>query len=159
MLMNFVRAMLPYAIIVIFAAACIALASFAILESSKRALTSLEATSLQVFILVTGVLSSYLFSQKAARMAARPQARSAFRRVQNLYAGLFYVKNLISEQKYTSPKDASHVVEIIEAVVDQQVTTVVDALEDWRDIIPEDVAELEERVRQGTKVELEDLRR
>ena len=157
--MNLVRAMLPYAIIGILAAACIALASFVILESSKRALTSLEATLLQIVILATGVSSSYLFSQKAARVAAKPHARSAFRRVTSLYSGLFYIKRHIDRHRQSDAKDTSELVAVIEAVVDQQVNTVEDALEDWRDIVPEEVAGLEESLEKHARVELEDLRR
>ena len=147
--MNLVRAMLPNAIIVILAAACIALAVFVVITSSKRALTSLEATLLQVVILGTGVWSTYLFSQKAARMAAKPHARSAFRRVTSLYAGLFYLKKVIDLHRVRETEAPTQVVAVIEAVVDQQVNTVADALEDWRDIVPEEVADLERQLGEG----------
>ena len=95
--MSLVRAMLPFAIIVILAVVCVAFAILVVLVSSTRPLTPLEATLLQVVILGTGLSASYLFSQRAARVAAeqlmKPHARSAFRRVKSLYTGLFYLKD------------------------------------------------------------------
>ena len=161
--MNLIRAMLPIAIIAILGAACVAFATLVVVVSSRRPLTSLEATLLQIVILGTGLSASYLFSQRAARVAAeqlvKPHARSAFRRVKTLYSGLFYLKGLIDQHREPNAKTATQVVEVIEAVVDQQVNTVADALEDWRDIVPEEVANLERQLGEHVRVELEDLRR
>ena len=48
---------------------------------------------------------------------------------------------------------------MIEAVVDQQIYTVADALEDWRELIPEEVADIERLLGEHESDELEDLRR
>ena len=157
--MNIVRAILPITIIVIPAAACIALVTVTVLISSERSLTSLEATLLQILIVITSVSSSYLFSQKAAKMAAKPHARSAFLRVTSLYSGLFYIKRNIDRHRLSGSRVASEVVAIIEAAVDQQVNTAEHALQDWREIIPEEVADFEEKLRESSRDELEDLRR
>ena len=157
--MSFVTARLPIAIIAISAIICVALVIFVIVVSSRRPLTPLEATLLQIVILGTGVTASYLISQKATKVAAKPQARSAFRRVKSLYSGLFYLKGLIDRHRARNAKAAGQVIEVIEAVVDQQINTVADALEDWRDMVPEEVAKLEQQLREQERVQSEDLKR
>lgn len=161
--MNCIRAILPGAIIAILGILCVALVTFAVVVSSTRALTPLEATLLQIVILGTGLSATYLFSQRSARQAAeqvvKPHARSAFRRVKSLYSGLFYLKGLIDQQGAPNAQSARQLVEKIEVVVDQQITTVADALEDWRDIVPEEVAALERQLENQVSVEVEDLRR
>ena len=150
-LINFVRANFPYAIIALLAIACVALVIFVVRVSSRRLLTPLESTLLQVVILATGVSASYLFSQRSARVAAeqivKPHARSAFRRVKNLYSGLFQMKGLIDRHhEKPSEQDSSQVVDIIEAMVNLQVITVSDAMDDWREFVPEEVADLERQL-------------
>ena len=161
--MNLVRATLPIATIAILAVTCVALVIFVVVVSSRRPLTSLETTLLQIVILGTGLSATYLFSQRSAKVAAeqlvKPHARSAFRRVKSLYSGQFYLKRLIDQHREPNAEAASQVVEVIEAVIDQQLTTVADALEDWRDIVPEEVADLERQLGEHVRVELEDLRR
>lgn len=150
--MNLVRAMGPIAVL---ACVCIVLVILLVFISSRRALTPLEAILLQMVILGTGLSASYLFSQRSARV---PHARSAFRRVKSLYSGLFYLKAVINRDREPNVEAARQVVEVIEAVIDQQLDTVADAMEDWRDIVPEDVADIERQLREHEKVEVEDLK-
>ena len=136
---------------------------FLVRVSSERQLTPLEAILFQIVILGAGVLASYLFSQRAATTAAeqlmKPHARSAFRRVKSLYSGLFYLKRVIDLHKGRDAEAASQVVTVIEAVVDQQVNTVADAMEDWRDLVPKEVEDLERQLVKHQRIETEDLRR
>ena len=158
--MNLVRAIWLIAVLVF---ACVVLTILLVYVSSGRPLTPLESILLEIVILGTGVWASYLFSQRSARIAAqqlvKPHARSAFRRVKSLYSGLFYLKRLIDLHKEPNAEASNQVVKVIEAVVDQQVYTVADALEDWRDIVPKEVADLERQLEKQETVELEDLRR
>lgn len=158
--MNPIGAMWP---IVTLAVVCVALVIILVCVSSSRSLTPLEAILLQIVILVTGLSASYLFSQRSARVAAeqlvKPHARSAFRRLMSLYSGLFYLKKLIERHREPDAEAESQVVEAIEAVVNLQVNTVEDALEDWRDIVPDEVANIERRLGEHERAELEDLRR
>ena len=162
-LMKFIRAMWPYALVVALALACVAFVILLVRVSSNRPLTPLESILLQIVILGTGVSGSYLFSQRSAKAAAeqvvRPYARSAFRRVKSLYSGLFYLKALMDRHHESDTESASQIVQVIEAVVDQQVNTVADAMADWRDLVPEDVADLERQLGEHERGELEDLRR
>ena len=150
-------------LILILAVACVAFVILVVVVSSGRPLTSVEAVFIQLVILGTGLSASYLFSQKSAKVTAeqlvKPHARSAFRRVKSLYSGLFYMKRLIDLHRGGNPEVASQVVEVIEAVLDQQVNAVADAMEDWRDLDPEEVERLERQIGKHEEVELEDLRR
>lgn len=161
--MKVVRAMTRFAIIAILMAVCGFFVFLIVNISTKRPLTTLESTLFQILILGTGVAASYLFSQKSAKGAAvqliKPHARSAFRRMNNLYGSLFDVKRHIRYHKESKGKTPNHVVDIVEAIVDQQVKTVVDAMEDWRDIIPEDVADIERQLQGHDITETETLRR
>ena len=49
-----------------------------------------------------------------------------------------------------------HALDVIEAIVLEQIPTGADALEDWRDIVPDDVADVERRLREQ---QVEDLKR
>ncbi len=152
------------------ALACIGFVIVLVWVSASRALTHLEAILLQLVILVTGVWASYLFSQRSAEAAAerakaaaeqlvKARARSAFRRVKSLYGGLFYVKSIIDKQRNLGRESESQVIEVIEAVVDQHVSTVEDAMGDWRDMVPDEVKDLEHQVGVQGVSETEDFKR
>lgn len=119
--------------------------------ATTRALTNLESTVLQSFAWITGILGSFIFGRQSAREAARdiikPLARSAFRRLISLYRSLSRVANLLaSSQDFESREDYEVIHAKLEGIVVEQLTTAGDALEDWRDIVPEDVEELYQRL-------------
>ena len=130
--------------------------------SSERDLSALEASLFQLIILAISLAVSYIFAHKAASGAAqdliRPHARSAFRRVLRLYDGLFRLANTINERRQRERIVESDTPDSIQFVIELQIRTIVDALEDWRDIVPEDVEDIEKKLEQHTE-ELEDLRR
>ena len=114
--------------------------------TTTRTLTGLESFLLQIFTLVTGLVGSFIFGRQSAREAAkeivRPHVRSAFRRLLSLYQSLSQVA-----QDIESSKDCRYIGDYriilarLEASVREQLATADDALEDWRDIVPEDVEE------------------
>ena len=114
--------------------------------------TTFEAGLFQVFILLTGLWGSYILGKNsaldAARELIRPHARSAFRRVLNLYDSLFRLSVRLEKLKEGNPDQR---LDLVQALVDEQYTTGRDALEDWRDIIPQDVAEIERRYTQSDR--------
>ena len=119
--------------------------------ATTRALTNLESTVLQFFAWITGILGSFIFGRQSAREAARdiikPLARSAFRRLLSLYRSLSRVANILaSSQDFESREDYEVMHAKLEGIVVEQLTTAGDALEDWRDIVPEDVEELYQRL-------------
>ncbi len=111
-----------------------------------RELTTFEVGLLQLLILATGLLGSYIFGRNAARAGAvelvKPHARAAFRRVTALYESQHRLSNRIEELKREHP---DHRLDLIQALVNEQIATGRDALEDWRDIVPEEVEEIERR--------------
>lgn len=119
--------------------------------ASQRPLSSLEAFLLQAFWVVAGLVGSFVFGRQSAREAAKemvkPHARSAFRRLLSLYQSLGRLAHAIERGKpatQDNPTESS--LDVLEAIVVEQLATANDALEDWRDLIPEDIAELERRI-------------
>ena len=115
--------------------------------TTTRTLTGLESVLLQIFALATGLVGSFIFGRQSARKAAReiikPHARSAFRRLLSLYQSLSQVAAVIESSKNcVSREDYRIILARLEASVGEQLATADDALEDWRDIVPEDVEEL-----------------
>ena len=124
-------------------------AVFLVVVSARRNLSSLETTLLQVLILATGLYGSFVFGRQAARTAARelvkPAARSAFRRVLWLYASLGRLRDRLEDLRANDEREIS-ALDVLEALVTEQEASVYDAMEDWRDIVPEDVEEVERRL-------------
>lgn len=121
--------------------------AFAVYIATQRTLTNLEGALLQGFALVAGLVSSFIFGRQSATDAAReiikPHARSAFRRLMSLYESLSRVGAEIENSK--NPKgivNCEIVLAKLDAIVIEQLATADHALEDWSDIVPEDVAEL-----------------
>ncbi|WPD24507.1 MAG: hypothetical protein SD837_08060 [Candidatus Electrothrix scaldis] len=117
--------------------------------SSQRNLTSLENTLLQAFGLGLGLIGSFMFGKHSAKEAAKeiinPHARSAFRRLISLYESLSRVAYAI-ENCHNTAESQSHTMAKLEAIVIEQLSTADDALEDWNDIVPEEVSELKTRL-------------
>lgn len=117
-----------------------------IIVSSMRQLTQLEAILFQVVTLGTGLFGSYRFGRNAARDAAydviRPHARSALRRILSLRDSLLRLSARIEEFK---DDGEDHRLDVIQAIIAEQIPTGGSAVEDWRDIIPDDVDEVLKR--------------
>lgn len=119
--------------------------------ATERTLTNLESVILQAFALGAGLIGSFVFGRQSAKEAAKeiikPHARSAFRRLLSLYQSLSRVGSTIEEsQKTDSIENHGITLAKLEAIVIEQLATADDALEDWRDIVPEDVEELRQRL-------------
>ena len=111
-----------------------------------RDMSLVENTLFQVLISGTGLLGSYIFGRSSARAGAleviRPHARAAFRRVFGLYRSLYRLSETIENLKDEGP---DHRLDLIQALVHEHIATGQDAIEDWRDIVPDEVAEIERR--------------
>ena len=81
-------------------------------------------------------------AREAAREIIKPHARSAFRRLLSLYQSLSRVATTIESSQSDESPEYPVIIAKIEAIVVEQLNTADDALEDWRDIVPEDVKEL-----------------
>ena len=117
--------------------------------STLRTLTSLEWIISQIFALVMGLFGSFIFGRqlatKVSREVIKPHARSAFRRLLSLYMSISRVANIIAMSK--NPENSHGALEKVEVIVIEQLATADDALEDWRDIVPEEVDELSRKLR------------
>lgn len=123
-------------------------AGYSIHISAERTLTSLESTLLQAFSLVSGLIGSFYFGKRSATDAAKeiikPHARSAFRRLISLYESLSRVAYEIQNSKQNQSTEIT--IAKMEAIVVEQIATADDALEDWRDLVPEEVEELRSKL-------------
>ncbi|MDE0086756.1 MAG: hypothetical protein OXU23_13645 [Candidatus Poribacteria bacterium] len=122
-----------------------------IYTTTTRALTAVESTIWQVFVLTAGLVGSFIFGQQSAKEAAReiikPHARSAFRRLVSLYESLSRASTVIElTESSESSEDIRVTIAKLDAIVTEQLNTADDALEDWRDIVPEDVEELKQKL-------------
>lgn len=118
---------------------------------TRRTLTGLESVLWQIFVFAAGLAGSFIFGRQSAAQAARdmvkPHARSAFRRLLSLYESLHWAMNEIkSALRSGSTQQHQETLARVEAVVTAQLTTADDALEDWRDIVPEDVEVLKQKL-------------
>lgn len=121
----------------------IALAIIMVTVSAVRPLSTLELVLWQVVSLSLGLYGSYRFGQNgawsAARDIVRPHARSAIRRVLSLRNSLYLLSGRIEDYKLAGE---DYRLDVIQAIVDEQIPTGGAAVEDWRDIVPEDVEEI-----------------
>ena len=146
---EFLSIRLSWLVMVLAGAVCIAFFVMVVIISSRRILSELEAVFFQLVILVTSAVISYVLSLKSATVTARDMVkahvRPAFRRVVNLYSSLSRLAIRIEDVKRNPDLAKEHVLDVIDAVVREQIPTGADMLDDWRDILPEDVKDLEER--------------
>lgn len=135
--------------------ALIALAVFSsvlyINKASERKLSDLENIQFQIITMSIGLLGSFLLGGVTAREAAedivRPHAKSAFRRVMALYASLASLHNTMDKVKPTldATPQAIAAIERFQDLVIEQINTSGNTIEDWGDLVPEEVAKVKEQ--------------
>ena len=117
--------------------------------SANRDLTNLENILFQIFISGVGLTGSYILGKRAtegvARESIRPHARSAFRRLVSLYQSLSEIAYLVASSE--SDEENAKMLALREIIV-REIRTADDALEDWADIVPEEVKRYREEIRQ-----------
>ena len=114
-------------------------------------LTDLENILLQIIFLAVGCSVSFFVGQKSVKKAAeeivKHHAKSAFRRLRALYDNLSRAANVIeSGQVSDSQENYQVTLARLEEIVAAQLITADDALEDWNDIVPEEVEELKQKL-------------
>lgn len=122
-----------------------------VLIAATRSMTTIENVFLQALSLAIGIGVSLFISRQSAERTAReiikPHARSAFRRLLSLYDSLSRAAKAIrSLDDSKSAEDYRVTFAMLNAIVIEQLSTADDALEDWRDIVPEDVEELKQKL-------------
>ena len=118
--------------------------------ATQRTLSGLESALSQIFAFAGGLVGSFIFGRQSAREAARemikPHARSAFRRLLSLYHSLSRAATTIEAAQISDSHENDQVaLARLEEIIAEQLSTADDALEDWRDIVPEDVGEVEQK--------------
>lgn len=138
---------------IVLVAASVSLGALFTYVSSIRNLTSLEGTLMQFMTYGLGLYGSYIQGQdkmhENAKDLIKPHARSAFRRLASLYESLSKLAYAVRDSKVIMAQNqlALLVLERMDGIIDGQISTADDALEDWRDIIPEELQELDSRLR------------
>ena len=98
--------------------------------------------------------SADLPAREAAEEIIKPHARSAFRRLLSLYLSLQRAAAEIqSSQSSESHEDYQVALAKLDAIVTEQLATADDALDDWNDIVPEDVEELKQKLQSDNTTE------
>ena len=148
---------LKYIVPVLIGVGILLLSSLAYIAATRN-LSGLESVLLQIIFLTIGIGVSFFIgrqsAQKAAKEIIKPHARSAFRRLISLYQSLQRVATTIESSRKSCCEEDYHVtLGKLEAIVTEQLTTADDALEDWRDIVPEDVNEIHQKLRPGYTTE------
>ena len=108
----------------------------------------LESFLWQLFGIVCGVVSSALFSREISRGVDKKHARSAFRRLLSLAKQIRLAEHFIEfSQSVKSIDDYKLILARLEGTVSGQISMVDDALEDWKDIVPEEIEKIEAEAR------------
>lgn len=114
-----------------------------------RDLSELEAVLFQLITLAFGLFGSYLFGKSTAKDAAvemmKPSARSAFRRLLSLLEGLNALAALLRDD-YNDGYSAKERHKVAMALVGEQVRTAYHSLEDWGDLVPDELADLKAKI-------------
>ena len=122
--------------------------------AATRDLSGLESVLLQIILLAIGSGISLFAGHRLAQQAAKPHARSAFRRLLSLYHGLSRAATAIESSQSSEPDgDYQVLLARLEEIVAYQLMTADDALEDWNDLVPEDVEELKQELRPDNTTE------
>lgn len=121
-----------------------------IVVAIRRPLSEVEAIAMQAFSLLAALGGSYLFSRQGAENSAKkmfvPHARSALRRIVSLYGGISHVAQLVDSKDGDRIKDDNSRLLAIRTIVYGLIRTANDALEDWREVVPEAVDEVEKNI-------------
>ncbi|WP_152986982.1 hypothetical protein [Bordetella bronchiseptica] len=120
-----------------------------IVVAAYRELSALENTLLQVFSLGVGLIGSYILGQESARDAGRemmkPHAKSAFRRLLSLTQSLSRLAQTMAEirPRNEASSQAAVLLDRLEGIVVEQIAQAADALEDWKDVLPDEFKAVE----------------
>jgi cytochrome c biogenesis factor len=142
------------------AVALVALLVLTLVVTSKRSTTNTEAALWTFILFAIGLAVSFYLGQRSVSEAAaeivRPQARGAARRLKALGRGIQSFGNVIDLSREAARDIAQQddgkipiehlnfVFDTLYIQIESQMTTVVDALEDWREFEPDIVNELAE---------------
>lgn len=96
----------------------------------------------EIVALAGGIAGSWLVS----RRTTKHHAKSAFRRLVNLYRGVSEIRQTARQGKHESNARA---LAVIEALAATHCRTAADTFEDWSDLLPDEVEHLKQSVTEG----------
>ena len=119
--------------------------------ANARSYTNLESYFFQISVALVGIAALFysgrLSVREAGREIIRPHARSAFRRLVSLYRSISEVGRIIERSRNSESLDNYKVIHAeLKGIVFWQLVTADDALEDWKDIVHEEVQELDRKL-------------
>jgi len=126
--------------------------SYILAKTLLGKLTAFELIMSQLFISGAGIYVSFIRGEQSAQEAAndiiKPHARSAFRRILVLYNRLFALAQEVEKTRIENKDNQKLESELdkIRFILQDQIQTIDSSLEDWRDIVPDEVAEAEENL-------------
>lgn len=128
--------------------------------TSEKDMTAREEGLFQFIFFTVGVVISFVLGKQSVADAAQdvlsPHGRKSVRRIVNLAKGLGSLSVVIRQQRILLEEQAdsnqgqvtftqvSNTFDTLDVVIDGQLRTVADAIEDWRDVVPEEVQALED---------------
>lgn len=120
--------------------------------ATTRSLTGLESVFLQIFSALIGFIGTFMIGRQSAKAMAKelikPHARSAFRRLVSQYQSLYRMLTIIHESQISESKDeCGAAMARLNEIGLTQINIADDALADWEDIIPEDVKDLRQKIK------------
>ncbi len=137
---------------------------FVVYMTTQRTLSPVEGILWQVFVLTTGLAGSFIFGRQSARDAAReilkPHARNAARYLISLYKSVSRAAGAIGSSRNFESNENYYIIRAyLIGIFGEQMATADDALENWRDILGEELEDLIQKLREGamTSEELENL--
>jgi len=152
----FGKAFAPAAVAGTLLLAALMLAVLQVYISSTRALTPLEGSLLQLLTLASSIAGSVMGTRLSASAAARdvltPSARSAFRRLVSIYGGLDRIAQALRTGSDSRASEVRSELSRALAIAGELLCTLDDALEDWHDLVPDQVRELRARLRQAREL-------
>lgn len=124
--------------------------------AATRQMTDLESVLLQFFFAIIGYLGTFMAGRQSARTAAKdvikPYARSAFRRLLSLYRSHQQMASVVEDALDSKTTEGYRLtLARLQGILLGQIGTADAAMEDWRDIVPEDVEELYKSAMRASK--------
>jgi hypothetical protein len=139
--------------------------------TSRKDMTNLDNGLLQFIFFSVGIAVAYIFGRwsiaSAAAEVVKPHGRKAVRRIVNLAQALQSFGIVLSDLRVLASATADRnqglvpidevdrVLDVLDNNLATQLRTVADAIEDWRDIVPEEVEAIEQRAREVEQRERE----
>ena len=110
--------------------------------AATRTLSSLESVLLQIIFLAIGSGISIFGGHQLSQRSGRVHARSALRRLITLHNGLWRAGHTLQLSPKETVENCQVLLARIEEIIVEQVLAAKDAIDDWEDVIPEEVGEI-----------------